>query len=160
MTIYYLYQKKYGFYIGHSARFTGQSCFPHGFKGIFISGGAKIGSNCVIFQNVTIGSNSLPNSKRVGSPTIGNNVYIGAGAALIGNISIGNDCRIGANCTVYKDVEENSIVTSAELIVRKSDMIMNNKFYKWTIDGPAYFKDGKWIMEKDQEIILKLYNKL
>lgn len=43
---------------------------PHGLSGIYISKGAKIGENCVIFHQVTIGSNTLKDSKGVGAPII------------------------------------------------------------------------------------------
>ena len=43
---------------------------PHGLSGIYISKGAKIGNNCVIFHQVTIGSNTLEDSKNAGAPVI------------------------------------------------------------------------------------------
>jgi len=58
--------------------------FPHGAYGIFISGGAEIGANAVIFQQVTIGSNTLPDSNGRGAPRLGDDCYIGAGAKLVG----------------------------------------------------------------------------
>ncbi|MFI3227531.1 MAG: hypothetical protein R3Y09_08995 [Clostridia bacterium] len=51
--------------------------------GIFISVGAEIGEGCTIFQHVTIESNTLGDSAKIGAPKIGNNVYIGAGAKLL-----------------------------------------------------------------------------
>jgi len=77
---------------------------PHGITGIFISHSAKIGKDCTILQNVTIGS-----SKKK-APTIGDNCVIGAGAVIVGGIKIGNNCHIGANCTVFKDVPDNTTV--------------------------------------------------
>lgn len=105
--------------------------FPHGLNGIFISVGAKIGNNCVIFQQVTIGSNTLKNSKRLGSPIIGNNVYIGAGAKIIGNITIGNNVRIGANCVVVNDIPDNAtVVLEKPRIILKNEE-NDNHFYKY-----------------------------
>ena len=101
---------------------------PHGFHGIFISLHAKIGKNCVIFQNVTIGSNTLPNSKSGGAPTIGDNVYIGAGAEIIGNVKIGNNVRIGAGCFVNRDIPDNCTVIQGAPSVIKSDKTLDNKF--------------------------------
>lgn len=101
---------------------------PHGLKGIFISIGAKVGTGCTIFQNVTIGSNTLPDSKSCGYPTIGNNCYIGAGAAIIGNIHIGNNVRIGANCIVTQDVPDNCVVVmNRPIIIQKKEL--KNTFY-------------------------------
>ncbi len=84
--------------------------FPHGISGVYISEKAKIGNNCTIFQQVTIGSNTLSDSKHYGAPTIGNNVYIGAGAKIIGNVNIGDDVRIGANAVIVNDIPSNSTV--------------------------------------------------
>ncbi len=84
-----------GFYIGH-------------FGQIVVKGEAKIGRNCNISQGVTIG---VSNRGRLqGVPTIGDNVYIGPGAKIFGNIRIGNDVAIGANCVVTKDIADHSVV--------------------------------------------------
>lgn len=72
-------------------------------------------------QQVTIGSNTLKDSKHFGSPIIGNNVFIGAGAKIIGNVHIGNNCRIGANCIVVKDMPDNSTA-----ILKNIDIIIYN----------------------------------
>jgi serine O-acetyltransferase len=61
--IYGLYQYENGSSIAWNAKFEGVPCFPHGIKSIFVSGGSRIGKNCVIFQQVTIGSNTLLDSK-------------------------------------------------------------------------------------------------
>lgn len=102
---------------------------PHGIYGTFISLGAKIGRDCVIFQQVTIGSNTLKESKRIGSPTVGDNVYIGTGAKLIGNIKIGNNVRIGANCVVAHDVPDNATVVSERNRIINHDYELDNQFY-------------------------------
>lgn len=88
------------------------NCFraPHGFAGVFISKDAKIGKRCTIFQQVTIGSNEEKQSKGFGAPRIGNNVLIGAGAKIIGNVKIGDNVKIGAGCVVCKDIPDNSTV--------------------------------------------------
>lgn len=109
----YQYKKLMQFYnadIPCEANIKGMPVFPHGICGVFISAGATIGSNCVIFHQVTIGSNTLKGSKNIGSPVIGNNVYIGTGAKIIGGIKIGNNVRIGANCVVTRDIPDNATV--------------------------------------------------
>lgn len=71
---------------------------PHP-NGVVIHPGARIGPNCLIFQQVTIGTRdgSLP-------PEIQGHVDIGAGAKILGNVTIGNHVRIGANAVVLIDV--------------------------------------------------------
>lgn len=88
------------------------------FGGIVISGYAKFGTNCVIRNGVTVGL------RRVDEPTapqIGNNVDIGAGAKLLGNITIGNNVDIGANAVVLRSVPSNSIAVGipAKIIPKK-----------------------------------------
>ena len=74
--LYKYYIKKTHSFIPLSASLGNNIIFPHGLNGIFISGGAVIGNSCVLFHQVTIGSNTLANSKGKGAPIIGNNVYI------------------------------------------------------------------------------------
>lgn len=88
--------------IGRGAIFKEPPNFPHGLNGILISPSARIGSNCKIFQQVTI---AVQDDGK--SPVIGDNCIIGAGAKLIGDIKIGNNVKIGANCVVVKDVPDN-----------------------------------------------------
>ncbi|WP_364140980.1 serine O-acetyltransferase [Paenibacillus sp. LPE1-1-1.1] len=59
-------------------------------------------------QGVTIGASSR--GKNIGVPTIGDFVYIGAGAMIIGNVKIGNHAAIGANSVVTKDVPDHGVV--------------------------------------------------
>ena len=91
--------------------------FPHPI-GIVIAEQAKLGKNCVIFQNVTIGGKTI-NGKN-GFPTIGNDVTIYAGACIIGDVKVGNNVEIGANAVVTKDVPDNCIVAGvpAKIIKR------------------------------------------
>ena len=101
---------------------------PHGFYGIFISSRARIGKGCTIFQQATIGSNLLRDSKGSGFPVIGENVFIGAGAQIIGNVVIGDNARIGANCCVTEDVPPNSVVVGGRIRIIRKDKPLNNTF--------------------------------
>ncbi|MEF9984292.1 MAG: serine acetyltransferase [Oscillospiraceae bacterium] len=126
--LYFYYLGLHQSYIGYNADLEEPPTFPHGLSGIFISEGAYIGKNCVIFQQVTIGSNTLQDSKLKGSPHIGDNCYIGAGAKIIGKVTIGNNVRIGANCVVTIDIPDNHIVVMEKprLIYKEN---MDNTFY-------------------------------
>lgn len=101
---------------------------PHGIKGVFISKNATIGKGCTILHQVTIGSNAFDDSKHTGSPIVGDNVFIGAGAKIIGGIKIGNNVRIGANCIVCEDVPDNSTIVMPKPIIIKHTEKRNNKY--------------------------------
>ena len=126
--IYLAFQDKYGAWIGLDSEIKSAPHLPHGLYGIFISDNAKIGENCVIFQHVTIGSNTLKGSSKIGSPTIGNNCYIGAGAKIIGKINIGDNCRIGANCIVVKDVPDNCTCVLRGTDIIENHTVVDNKY--------------------------------
>ncbi len=140
-----------GSWIGHETKFAGVPCFPHGIMGIFISGRAEIGKNAVIFQHVTIGSDTLNGSDNGGSPVIGDNVYIGCGAKIIGKIRIGNNCRIGANAVVYKDMPPDSVaVQSPTRIIQKHSL--DNRYYSYGYGKWVYYDDGKWVEDANKRI--------
>lgn len=120
-------------FIPLSAQIEKGIVFPHGMSGVFISAGAVIGSNCTIFHQVTIGSNTLVDSKKSGAPVIGDNVYIGAGAKIIGNVKIGNNVRIGANCIIIDDVPDNSTVVLEKPRIIRHKEPKDNKFNKFDI---------------------------
>lgn len=103
--------------------------FPHGISGVYISVGAKIGEGCTIFQQVTIGSNTLEGTKHPGSPAIGKNVFIGAGAKIIGGVTIGDNARIAAGCTVAKDVPPGATVVPASIRIIERAEVRENKFH-------------------------------
>lgn len=79
----------------------------HG-MGVVIGETAEIGDDVLIYQGVVLGGVSLSKGKR--HPTIGNNVVIGAGAIVLGDIKVGNNARIGAGSVVVKDVPEGATV--------------------------------------------------
>lgn len=67
-----------------------------------------IGDNVTIFHGVTLGGTGKDKGKR--HPTIKDNVFIGSGAKILGNITIGKNSKIGANAVIIKDVPDNSTV--------------------------------------------------
>ena len=75
----------------------------HGFATIISA--KKIGKNCKIYQQVTIGYNHQLNA-----PTLGDNVEVCCGAKIIGNVHIGNNVLIGANSVIVKDIPSNCVV--------------------------------------------------
>jgi serine O-acetyltransferase len=133
-----------GSWISEDAQFASIPCFPHGLHGIFISGGVVVGRNCVIFQQVTIGSNTLIDSRGLGAPTIGDNCYIGAGAKIIGRVKVGRNVRVGANCVVVRDVPDNSVITLGEPPINIREQPLNNRFYHRFNGQWRYFGEGQW----------------
>lgn len=93
------------------AQIGGGLRIPHNI-GIVISGKAVIGQNCEILHGVTIGTSSKNKA-----PHIGDNVFIGAGAKVIGNITIGDNVKIGANAVVTKDVRSNCTIVGINKII-------------------------------------------
>jgi serine O-acetyltransferase len=79
---------------------------PHT-NGIVINADAKIGCNCDIYQQVTLGE------AKGYAPQIGNGVFIGPGAKIIGRVKVGDGARIGANALVTKDVPADALVLAA-----------------------------------------------
>ena len=75
--------------------------------GVVIGETAVIGNDVLIYHGVTLGGKTLDPVKR--HPTVGNNVIIGAGAKLIGNILIGDNCAVGANAVVTKDMPQGTV---------------------------------------------------
>lgn len=106
---------KHGGYIGKGAVIEGIPSLPHGLHGVYISRFAKIGKDCRIYQNVTIGE---VNRK---APRIGERCLIGAGAVLVGGIRIGNDVKIGAGAVVSRDVADGCTVVSPQAILLERD---------------------------------------
>lgn len=84
-----------GLYIGH-------------YGSIIVSPQARIGHNCSLAQNVTIGE--APSSEGRGAPTIGNRVFIGAHSVMVGSITIGDDAVICAGSVVNKSVPARAVV--------------------------------------------------
>ena len=98
-----------GFYIGHWGPVL---IHPH----------AVIGDNCTISHNITIGQTNRGKSK--GVPAIGNRVFIGAGAVIVGKIIIGDDVLIAPNSFVNVDVPSKSVVIGNPCtIIPKEDAV-------------------------------------
>jgi len=106
------------FYSQLARHFTGIEIHPgakigkhlfidHG-MGVVIGETAVVGDDVLLYQGVTLGGTGKEKGKR--HPNIGNNVVIGAGAKVLGNITIGDNSYVGANAVVLKDIPSNSTV--------------------------------------------------
>lgn len=104
--------------IGKGIELASEITLPHGFNGIHIAADVKIGKNCTILQNVTIGRGSDGRS-----PEIGDSVFIGANAVVIGGIKISNGVVIGAGAIVCDDIPENcTVVGQKARIIKRNNM--------------------------------------
>jgi serine O-acetyltransferase len=126
----------FGIEISYKIRIAPGFKINHGLGTVI--GDADIGSNVVIFQNVTIGTNypELTNSRKPkGYPTIEENVVIFAGAKIVGPVTIGKNSIIGANAVVTSHVLPNSIVSVPQPVVigtvkQQSDMRMGGSGFE------------------------------
>lgn len=105
--------------IGWKAHIEGGLVIVHS-GGIAVNNDTRIGKNCTLYHGATIGMEFR--GKRIGSPTIGDNVWIGSNAAIVGNITIGNDVLVAPLAYVNFDVPNHSIVIGnpARIIPREN----------------------------------------
>jgi len=100
------YSIRYGYEIPYQCEIQPGLKLEH-YGGIIINPLAKLGTNVTLYRGCTIGSNRR--GKKAGAPIIGNNVWIGANAVIIGKVVIGNDVMIAPNAYVNFDVPSHSI---------------------------------------------------
>lgn len=92
----------------HPGAQIGRKFFIDHGMGVVIGETAIVGNNVLLYQGVTLGGTGKETGKR--HPTVGNNVVVGGGAKILGNITIGDNSYIGANAVVIKNVPPNSTV--------------------------------------------------
>ena len=110
-----------------------------------MSNHAVIGKNCNLGHGVTV--EAVYRGERMGTPVIGNNVYIGPGAKVIGGIRVDNNAAIWANCVFTRDFPENAVVVeipgrvisfngSAGCVNNNTDLLNGRKALGWGV--------GRW----------------
>jgi serine O-acetyltransferase len=92
----------------HPGAQIGKNFFIDHGMGVVVGETAIIGDNVLLYQGVTLGGTGKETGKR--HPTLGNNIVVGTGAKILGNITIGDNSYIGANAVVIKNVPSNSTV--------------------------------------------------
>lgn len=92
----------------HPGATIGRRLFMDHGMGIVIGETAIVGDDCTIYHQVTLGGTGKERLKR--HPTLKNNVIVGSGSKVLGNILIGENVKIGANSVVLKDIEDNVTV--------------------------------------------------
>lgn len=101
------YARKYGLEISTDAK-IGKGCYLGHPYNITIGHGVKLGDNVNLHKGCTVGRENRGN--REGTPIIGNRVFVGINATVIGNITIGNDVMIAPNSFVNFNVPDHSVV--------------------------------------------------
>lgn len=107
--IYNHYQHKHGVWIPPTTR-IGPGLFLEHLGDIVVNGRAVIGKNCNLGNGVTIGQSNR--GARQGVPRLGDNIFIGPGAKIIGGVTVGDHVAIGVNCVVVKDVPAEAVIAS------------------------------------------------
>lgn len=111
-------KRKTGIEIHPGARIGKRLFIDHG-VGVVIGETAIVGDDVTMFHGVTLGGIGSETGKR--HPTVGNNVFIGCGAKILGNITIGDNVKVGANAVILKDVEENTTVVGVPGVIVKKN---------------------------------------
>lgn len=109
-----------GCVIGVDASFGNEFIILHS-TGVVINSDVKGGDGIIIESGVVIGA-----EKRK-SPTLGNNIFIGSGAKILGSIAVGNNVRVGANAVVVKDVPDDVVVGGVPARIIKEQATAKSK---------------------------------
>jgi len=128
---YYKMRIKLGFSIPLNVFGPGLSIAHYGT--IVVNGNAKVGKNCRIQECTTIGATN--GSKK--APILGDNIFIGSGARIIGNISIANDIAIGANAIVNKSFEMPGITIAGVPARKVSDKNSHSNLINYREEGSS-----------------------
>ena len=130
----------------HPGAEIGKSFFIDHATGVVIGETAVIGDHVMIYQGVTLGGVSTSKGKR--HPTLGNNVVVGTGAIILGNINIGNNVRVGAGSVVLKDIPDDSTVVGipGEVVKHKGVSVKNELDHS---DLPDPLKDEIEALRKE-----------
>ncbi|MCX8007810.1 MAG: serine O-acetyltransferase [Coriobacteriia bacterium] len=107
----------------HPGATIGDGLFIDHGMGVVIGETTIIGNDVTMYQGVTLGGTGKEHGKR--HPTIGDNVVIGVGATVLGNITVGSHSKIGAGAVVIQDVPPNCTVVGVpgRIVVREGERV-------------------------------------
>ena len=123
-----------GIEIHPNARIGRRFFIDHG-MGVVIGETAIIGDDVLLFQGVTLGGTGNDHGKR--HPTLGNNVVVGSGAKVLGNIDIGDNVRIGAGSVVIDSVPENATVVGVPGRIVRQKLVIQGQLMHNRIPDPV-----------------------
>ena len=123
-----------GIEIHPAARIGRRFFIDHG-MGVVIGATTIIGDDVLLYQGVTLGGTGNEHGKR--HPTLHDNIVVGAGAKILGNINIGSNSRIGAGSVVVDDVPENSTVVGIPGRIVKQKLLIQGQLMHNRIPDPV-----------------------
>ena len=123
-----------GIEIHPAARIGRRFFIDHG-MGVVIGATAIIGDDVLIYQGVTLGGTGNEHGKR--HPTLGDNIVVGSGAKVLGNIEIGSNSRIGAGSVVVDSVPDNSTVVGIPGRIVKQKLLIQGQLMHNRIPDPV-----------------------
>ncbi len=126
-----------GIEIHPAARIGRRFFIDHG-MGVVIGATTIIGDDVLLYQGVTLGGTGNEHGKR--HPTLGNNIVVGSGAKILGNIEIGSNSRIGAGSVVVDNVPENSTVVGIPGRIVKQKLLIQGQLMHNRIPDPVTCK--------------------
>ncbi|OUS12716.1 hypothetical protein A9Q89_04760 [Gammaproteobacteria bacterium 53_120_T64] len=121
----YMIRLIFSCWLPHSVKIGRNLVLGYGGLGVVIHSDAVIGHDVHIDQEVTIGGNGT----QLGVPVMGNDIYIGAGAKILGPISIGTGSIIGANAVVTKDIPARSLAVGVPAKVIRENIDIHSVLY-------------------------------
>ena len=139
----------------HPGAQIGKNFFIDHGMGVVIGETSIIGDNCLVYQGVTLGGTGKEKGKR--HPTIGNNVTLGAGAILLGNITIGDNSNVGAGSVVIKSAKENSTLVGVPARVVKEKNFVQGKLMHNKIPDPVSVEIE--LLKKEIEVLKEAISK-
>lgn len=122
-----------GIEIHPQARIGRRFFIDHG-MGVVIGATTIIGDDVLLYQGVTLGGTGNEHGKR--HPTLGNNIVVGSGAKVLGNIEIGSNSRIGAGSVVVDSVPENSTVVGVPGRIVRQKLLIQGQLMHNRIPDP------------------------
>jgi len=123
-----------GIEIHPAARIGRRFFIDHG-MGVVIGATTIIGDDVLLYQGVTLGGTGNEHGKR--HPTLENNIVVGAGAKVLGNITVHSNSRIGAGSVVIDDVPENSTVIGVPGRIVKQKLLVEGQLMHNRIPDPV-----------------------
>lgn len=123
-----------GIEIHPNARIGRRFFIDHG-MGVVIGETAVIGDDVLLYQGVTLGGTGKEHGKR--HPTLADNIVVGAGAKILGNIEIGSNSRIGAGSVVIDSVPENSTVVGVPARIVRQKLLIEGQLLHNRIPDPV-----------------------